>query len=106
MASGRYSLDAIQRRGNSTGIPTAYGGSGLGDDANILSTSRNSTGIPRNGGGLLLTDIDISEDEISIQGAEGLDLKIKGRIPDKMALYICLLIASFLGLDQLGVLGP
>lgn len=54
----------------------------------------------------MTTSLNVSEDEISIQGAEGLDLKIKGRIPDKMALYILLLIASFLGLDQLGVLGP
>jgi len=54
----------------------------------------------------MTTSIDVSEDEISIQGAEGLNLKIKGRIPDKWALYVMLLLASFLGLDQLGVLGP
>ena len=54
----------------------------------------------------MTTSFDVSEDEISIQGAEGLNLKIKGRIPDKWAMYVMLLLASFLGLDQLGVLGP
>ena len=53
-----------------------------------------------------MTDIDLSEDEFSIKGADGLNLRIKGRIPDKWALYVLLLLASFLGLDQLGVLGP
>ena len=76
----------------------------MGDDANILTTSRNLSGISRYGGVVLLTDIDISEDEISIKG-DDLDLTLKGRIPDKWAVYVLLLIASFLGLDQLGVMG-
>ena len=52
----------------------------------------------------MMPDIDISEEEISIKG-DDLDLTLKGRIPDKWAVYVLLLIASFLGLDQLGVMG-
>lgn len=52
-----------------------------------------------------MTDIDLSEEEFSIRGSDGLDLTVKGRIPDKWAVYVLLLMASLLGLDQLGVLG-
>lgn len=52
----------------------------------------------------MMPDIDISEEEISIKG-DDLDLKLSGRIPDKWAVYVLLLIASFMGLDQLGVMG-
>lgn len=52
-----------------------------------------------------MPEIDVSEDEISIKG-DDLDLTLSGRIPDKWAVYVLLLVASFLGLDSLGVLGP
>jgi hypothetical protein len=52
----------------------------------------------------MTTSIDVSEEEISIKG-DDLDLTLQGRIPDKWALYIVLLIGSMLGLDQLGVMG-
>jgi hypothetical protein len=53
----------------------------------------------------MTTSFDVSEEEINIQGADGLNLKIKGRIPDKWAILIILALGSFLGLDQLGVIG-
>ena len=50
-------------------------------------------------------DIEISEDEIHLKGADGLDLKVSGRIPDKWALLLLIAIASMLGLNELGLRG-
>tara|TARA_R100000808_G_C2150333_1_gene159061 strand:- start:1627 stop:1845 length:219 start_codon:yes stop_codon:yes gene_type:complete len=50
-------------------------------------------------------DIEISEDEIHLKGADGLDLKVSGRIPDKWALLLLIAIASMLGLNELGMGG-
>ena len=45
-------------------------------------------------------EIDIDEDNFSIKGKDGLDLKISGRVPDKLLLLIGLFIASALGLNE------
>ena len=45
-------------------------------------------------------EIDIDEDNFSIKGKDGLDLKISGRVPDKWLLLIGLFIASALGLNE------
>ena len=50
-------------------------------------------------------DVDISEDEVRVQGPDGLDLTLAGRIPDKWALLLIIAIASMLGLNELGVGG-
>ena len=50
-------------------------------------------------------DVDISEDEVRVQGPDGLDLTFAGRIPDKWALLVIIAIASMLGLNELGVGG-
>ena len=50
-------------------------------------------------------DVEITEDEIHLKGADGLDLKVSGRIPDKWALLLLIAIASMLGLNELGMGG-
>ena len=45
-------------------------------------------------------EIGIDEDNFSIKGKDGLDLKISGRVPDKWLLLIGLFIASALGLNE------
>jgi hypothetical protein len=44
---------------------------------------------------------DISEEEVTVEGPDGLNLSVKGRVPDKWVLIIVALIASAFGLNEI-----
>ena len=44
---------------------------------------------------------EVSEETVSVEGPDGLNLQVKGRVPDKWLLIAAALVASLFGLTEI-----